>query len=1554
MFTVLLTTLQLLVTKCQQNISLPVSTSIRNEQCDHYSNKEYSMLMTQQVFNSIFIERNTIDVHFDVKLNNYCNKSVCSIFHLKSNYSNGDISLSINGLHDYFELSIMTDFNFADIHRAPSVKLLLPVDDKYHRFNLSHTFGLNGNAYSESHFAIDDTVYDYYSTYSSSILPDQKYQFYIANPFDTLNGVMSNICIKSSHTIKIVECGDLIQGALTSESHIEYYHFSTLSDLNYVLFDSCASYYDTYLYLWNITGHIVAEGDDDGNCGWFEQLVVQPLPKGEYILGISGYGSTGSHKYGEWLITVVCNNETNDTQDTEDHLCQSFEELKCGQIVEGALGLDEAWNAAFPFNQRRYIDYCFRLNSSSLVYFDSCGSGAHTELVLFTADLNSAVDGETAYCDFLHQQLRINNLDEGEYILRISAYENQQLRINYLDEGEYISFIGPNYHIHSICSLNIIDDEKYKVVSHDALHWMLAQIECEKQYGTTLATIITNQDLQEALEIADESFKNYAWIGLYEEPSNNTTWSWVQGESCFDEECLDMEPWFDEDNNKSIDSLTQIGTFLAINDVGNWTFAGEFRKESHVDTYPRGEISLCNAPNFGYKAHHCNDKWNCWNNLNIYNNSRVISDVAFNVDLSQPPFAYWNGKLFVIGVYEIHWTNIAISAGQQKWNHIVYDSTNSLDIYITSQQFAQYQSSLFIYAYEKGTGSDVLIHIDLERVDVTLYYVPDEMLTETYQLLGYEIFLRNERNKYCMVSGETSVYIIRPTSILTFEINAAVHVWNRIKFLDITPGACVITNDHKYIYLFGDNDEFEVVQDDSQKAFFIIKYNIVSGDVTYVDTANLCSPATQTRSIAAGNNKLYIHGCYPASWKTLVFDTTNEKFDTQTVDIAIPTVKDMFYYRKSHMLAFDDNVLLLIYMRDMQYPQLYLNPTTHNNSISLLYTITNAISINFTEIMRSHQSEIWPSDGFDIKYYLNDFTDTRNNTYFIILYSNDTVSDIHAALTLNTSIDKCVCNETFYNCHDCHQHFYLHPYLSVEDNNISQLNFIPKFGTNYNFDPLIRPKSIAIKLQRCNISFNDLNTTTTNIKPIIYFRFDLSENCYSRIGSNYSLNITAFEVNITKRLTISIFDNQTYCCKVCARSHINGECINCDDGTFEIEHTVSGLNETKQFRVNIVSNMIDFRVLKSNDIVRYIRKGENKHSIEKQLDNSLLYLFLLLIIPIVITLIVGCHCRRQYMSAFIVDKALVLIIGISQFDDKKWFLPGVKRNVDHLTKLWSDRYNYEVFCCNNETLYSNRQDVIDFIDKYKTKLENKVYECVIVHIISHGSDSGDSFQSSDKQKINVEDIRRELSDTFYQQEDCDDSKIDEHDSSLLLLIFNHTCRGDAIYFQDDNATTSRENDDINEKNIGNVIRGITSGHGRNEPTIYEDSNWAIIWGNVKGRALSDSGQFTECICDAFGSNLSKWWKTNFREVITGIGVNLEHKTQGAALCNINETLRETKIRLEPCSYTSKCEYEANVELQPLDLNAYKAETNCDVTEVDQLMLNDGATHNSTNSEQYVD
>eukprot|EP01083_Nonionella_stella_P263616 895305_1 len=86
-----------------------------------------------------------------------------------------------------------------------------------------------------------------------------------------------------------------------------------------------------------------------------------------------------------------------------------------------------------------------------------------------------------------------------------------------------------------------------------------------------------------------------------------------------------------------------------------------------------------------------------------------------------------------------------------------------------------------------------------------------------------------------------------------------------------------------------------------------------------------------------------------------------------------------------------------------------------------------------------------------------------------------------------------------------------------------------------------------------------------------------------------------------------------------------------------------------------------------------------------------------------------------------------------------------------------------------------------------------------------------------------------------------------------------------------------------------------------ETQFSYDSNCMIISGNVSGRSLADSGNFTKCICDSFGSNVTKLIKADFNALVVEIGQTLEQRTNHAELCNINGTLRFNKIRFEKCN-----------------------------------------------------
>eukprot|EP01084_Bolivina_argentea_P123166 218283_1 len=321
-------------------------------------------------------------------------------------------------------------------------------------------------------------------------------------------------------------------------------------------------------------------------------------------------------------------------------------------------------------------------------------------------------------------------------------------------------------------------------------------------------------------------------------------------------------------------------------------------------------------------------------------------------------------------------------------------------------------------------------------------------------------------------------------------------------------------------------------------------------------------------------------------------------------------------------------------------------------------------------------------------------------------------------------------------------------------------------------------------------------------------------------------------------------------------------------------------------------------------------------------NNYLWYIAISAVIALLICIFV-MYCRWQYMNAFVVNKAVVLIIGIAEFmDEKHSFLPGVKQNVSDLIELWRDEYKYDVFVCNNEDLNKvannfelkcTKREVIRFIDVHKSKLKDNSYNCVIVHIISHGWE--DSFISSDLKTISNEFIRHELITTAELEENLE----------LMKIIFHHSCRGDADYSIGEivyvPVTQESENIEKRKEHQTRAMFDINfSVNNNNDNKISHHSNCVTISGNIVGRSLSDSGHFTKCICNSFKNNLRRVAKANFTSLIAEIGRNLEHITKNAELCNTNGTLRYNPIRFEKCKSTASkvSNVETHIELQQIN------------------------------------
>eukprot|EP01083_Nonionella_stella_P078546 215032_1 len=447
------------------------------------------------------------------------------------------------------------------------------------------------------------------------------------------------------------------------------------------------------------------------------------------------------------------------------------------------------------------------------------------------------------------------------------------------------------------------------------------------------------------------------------------------------------------------------------------------------------------------------------------------------------------------------------------------------------------------------------------------------------------------------------------------------------------------------------------------------------------------------------------------------------------------------------MAVVDDNLLLLLHPKNTLYPALYHDPS-NSTYVALYVGVTESISINLEATVAILTERIWPSDGFVIRYYVNDFTkvNSTDNTYHVYFDSKN--HSIAFVIELSTTHDTCNCNELSYKCNSCAHHVELSNHLSVADNVMDKLSFNINYYMN-DLDVLFLPSQLTIMLQRCIINFTLSEVTV--YESFIDFEFHLSPNCFSRVGSTFSLDIVSQVIDLSETLVIHIADASQY------------ECLLCVNDVLKLYYDTSNLNQIK-FDVYITSNDIDFQVvgLPNPLLVQYFKKD----AITTIWSNDWLYVS---IIPLIVILIVIGYIRKIYMNAFVVDRALVFIIGCSQFDDKRSYLQGVPQNISDLKTLWRDTYNYDVFVCNGHTLYCTKTDVLRFIDFHRAKIQQKKYQAVLFHLISHGN--ANSFTTSDGKQIEIDFIQHEL---------ITASDEVQH-FALIKLIFHHGCQGESSY-----------------------------------------------------------------------------------------------------------------------------------------------------------------------------
>eukprot|EP01084_Bolivina_argentea_P040918 75516_1 len=315
-------------------------------------------------------------------------------------------------------------------------------------------------------------------------------------------------------------------------------------------------------------------------------------------------------------------------------------------------------------------------------------------------------------------------------------------------------------------------------------------------------------------------------------------------------------------------------------------------------------------------------------------------------------------------------------------------------------------------------------------------------------------------------------------------------------------------------------------------------------------------------------------------------------------------------------------------------------------------------------------------------------------------------------------------------------------------------------------------------------------------------------------------------------------------------------------------------------------NVIITRLSSTSQILNEGNMGHKRQNSIIDLETLLwITLVCLLMCFLFLLIIVIRRCYYQKKSVYVVDKALVLIIGISKFEntDKYHNLPGVEKNVKELISLWQDTFQYEVFTCLDATY----DGIINFVDDHtKTLMDDssRSYKAVFVHILSHGLSEKEAFITFDSKNIETAIIKNKIQNAA--------------NTDLVKIIFYDACRGEANYcdpnrvIHDDQCWIcccicchhSRYMDENNDDD--NRARGISTmskNVGKNETNL----DCVTIYGTIEDRSLADKGWFTKCICDVFERNINKHHlkQNDFNSLIVEIGSILLKKSNNAQICS---------------------------------------------------------------------
>eukprot|EP01084_Bolivina_argentea_P076147 137982_1 len=779
-------------------------------------------------------------------------------------------------------------------------------------------------------------------------------------------------------------CNSVVKGELTTNNSND--HLLNLTDRSFVHFDSSESSFCTVLHLYD------SNFTQLSNCSaCAAQTITSQLPAGQYILTIEGWNA---FDYGSYQINVACDND-------------NFTIYGCGHTVLGQLGWDPSY-------------YSFNLTTDSVVLFDLCQSSDDIWFNLYDSNSDTvSIDKITEFMDCNHTV----QLQADQYTVEINGYWWGHYQISVTCNS---SIYIPDNNTEMIYYVyNQFDSNPY-YNSYSNIYEM--EHFCEIKYKSSLATVQTVEDIKTALHVIHNGYIHlhsgygpfrpnvHVCVGMYTDLYRQQ-WRWITNWSRLGLNVTVKESEHFNHTDEIPKSELSLHRFVATLDVNisaqHAAWSGFSETPAYfVDSFDSGAL-LCNGRDSTYQPPICLNGMKCWNFENQIHDDNIMSDI---VDF-EPPVVFWNQKLFVFGITKIHHTNFNLFQYDYNWTHSFYNHGNFTSEKL-ARRYTHHESYVYFYSAMKGLLGDYLhylIQVDLNNLQLKYYLIPNQQTSGD----GHDVIWHHDPEITCIVATNNKAYVFVFGSVMV--LNLDYKTWNISVFAELAPVSCSITGDGKFIYIISWFQRLGLNQIESSYVQ-IVKYRTFSMTYEQLQSPNLCGmPMNFVSSLVGADGNLIIHGCDIEPWKSLIFDPITDQFTHSTIDISAGNITDFqpFQYRLSQLIPYDDNILLLFYK--MKSYQIYVS-------------VTHTVSINFTASIS--ENCVWPTDGFIIKYNVNNFDKNRSDVYYINL--DTTYPNINTVIILNISNDHCICNESTFRCHHCQQRFHLQNYLSPKDNYIDK------------------------------------------------------------------------------------------------------------------------------------------------------------------------------------------------------------------------------------------------------------------------------------------------------------------------------------------------------------------------------------------------------------------------------------------------------------------------------------------------------------------------------------